>query len=455
MLAILHQADWLEVVVLLGEMLARMTCILVLCWCIARLLPRHAALRHSVLVAGLLSVLAMPVLVISIQGLNLPRRTIRLPHATSNPPLAIASSDSHESSYKPYRLKQRDSFSLGEDDAGSHSNESHGSTMPPEPEVDSVGPLSDTSNVSNSGVTYDCLFWLGAAFVAVWTTGTTVRSVGLVRSFMHLRHLVNQASVADHGIPHGFVDEFRTRFRFKNEMVILNSAKVTTPVAVGLVRNCIVLPTGLADTLSTSELKAVIFHEAAHLQRRDHIVVLLQEILGTVLWWHPVVLFVNRELTRAREDVCDNYVLRTVDADTYSAALLTVSRLLCPTTETSRATPLWGSHWKLENRVSSILDERRIVMTSLNLRTSAIVSTLCLGISLVLATTGFSLAVDAAENSTFVTDDMAAAIALEGMQGPRERSDVVPRILRFPGLRIHMPQRPHDLPLTFAGPNTK
>ncbi len=355
--SILHQADWYAAVVFVVGVLTRITLALLSCYCVARMLPRHATLRHAVLLAGLLSVLAMPFLGGSHLRVKLPRISLNLPLEHS----PVTSSDTVESSYQPYHVQESDDSSL-----------------------------SDAKSVSSTASNGSKRVFGLSLFIATWAIVSGVRTIGLVRSFIHLRHLVKHSSVADCRQLQLLVEEFRMRFRFKRKIVILTSAQITNPLSVGMVRNCVVLPRGLADSLSSVELKAVMFHEMAHLQRRDHVVLLLQEIVGTLLWWHPLALLVNRELTRAREEVCDNYVLQTADAEAYSEALLTISRILFPATETVGATPLWGSRWNLENRVSSILDERRIVMTSLNLRTSVTVTTLCLAISFALATTGFS-----------------------------------------------------------------
>lgn len=353
--SILQTTDWHTAFVVLGGVLTRATLALLAFYGISRMLPHHASLRHAVLVAGLLSVLAMPILSASLLCVN-------SPHISINLPFELMTGTSLESV-----------------DLGKEPYPARGST--------DLSPLDVENGASAPVAGWGFGF---ALIITTWTLVSCVRTIGLLRSFIQLRHLVNHAGMAECAQVQRLVDEFRMQFRFRREIAVLTSTQITSPVSVGVVRNCVVLPPGLTDSLSSDELKAILFHELAHLQRRDHVVVILQEILQTLLWWHPLARLVNRELTRAREEVCDNYVLQTADAESYSEALLTISRLLYPPTETAGATPLWGDRWNLESRVSSILDERRTVMTSLNLRTSVVVTTLCSLISLVLAATGLS-----------------------------------------------------------------
>ena len=74
----------------------------------------------------------------------------------------------------------------------------------------------------------------------------------------------------------------------------MESAALSAPIAAGLIRNCVLLPKGWMQSLSRSELFSVLCHEAAHLARRDHRVVILQEIVANTLWFHPLVHFFNR-----------------------------------------------------------------------------------------------------------------------------------------------------------------
>ena len=110
---------------------------------------------------------------------------------------------------------------------------------------------------------------------------------------------------------------------------------------------------------------AVLCHESAHLARRDHRVVILQELLASVLWFHPLVHLFNRMLNRVREEVCDNYAIAVVDRASYCEALLLLA-VGRPGASPRGATSMWTRHWSLEDRVRGILDERRPTRTRIS-----------------------------------------------------------------------------------------
>ena len=146
---------------------------------------------------------------------------------------------------------------------------------------------------------------------------------------------------------------------------LLESAEVSSPVAAGVLGDIVLLPTGWAGRLGRVELTAILCHEVAHLARRDHRVVLLQELLASVLWFHPLIHLFNRALDRVREEVCDNHAIGLVDRPEYCGALLAVA-MGRPGSSARGVTTLWPRHWSLEARVRGILDEERSTVTRIS-----------------------------------------------------------------------------------------
>ncbi|QEH35123.1 Regulatory protein BlaR1 [Aquisphaera giovannonii] len=146
---------------------------------------------------------------------------------------------------------------------------------------------------------------------------------------------------------------------------VLVAPGLATPVAVGILRPAVILPEGLAGAVSADELRDVLVHEMAHARRRDPLVVLLQGIARALYWPIVPVHLLGRELERAREELCDNHVLRDRDAIGYGETLLHLAELA-----TGRdAGPLVAAagilHWrgKLETRIAGLLDAGRSTAT--------------------------------------------------------------------------------------------
>ena len=144
------------------------------------------------------------------------------------------------------------------------------------------------------------------------------------------------------------------------------SPLASAPLALGYWRPTIVLPNRLIDIVSEDELRDVLLHEMAHLSRRDPFKVLLQELARALYWPIVPVHAVIRELGRAREELCDNYVLQARDALSYGATLLHLAEFSRDARPLVAAVGIMQWQGELEQRIAGLLDQRRSKMTKSN-----------------------------------------------------------------------------------------
>jgi hypothetical protein len=71
----------------------------------------------------------------------------------------------------------------------------------------------------------------------------------------------------------------------------------------------IVIPAWALGELSTEELKVVLLHESAHLERWDDWTNLTQKVLRALFFFHPVVWWLESKLALEREMACDDLVV--------------------------------------------------------------------------------------------------------------------------------------------------
>ena len=166
---------------------------------------------------------------------------------------------------------------------------------------------------------------------------------------------------------------------------IAASPRVAGPVAIGVIRPLVVLPERLVEGLSPAALRDVLVHECAHVRRRDHLVGLLQRLGEMIYWPHPLIHLLNRRLSRAREEVCDNFVLAQGDPCEFARTLLLLAESREGPCRPLGAIPLMSTRWKLEDRVAGLLDPRRNTMTRMSRRSLAALLVLLLGTGAALA----------------------------------------------------------------------
>jgi uncharacterized protein (TIGR03435 family) len=100
------------------------------------------------------------------------------------------------------------------------------------------------------------------------------------------------------------------------------------PGVFGIFRPVLLLPDGIFERLTDSQLSAVIEHELCHVRRRDNLVASIQMLVETVFWFHPLVWWIGKRMVAERELGCDEEVLRRGNVRvSYAEGILNVCRL--------------------------------------------------------------------------------------------------------------------------------
>lgn len=103
---------------------------------------------------------------------------------------------------------------------------------------------------------------------------------------------------------------------------LIESALVQVPTAIGWLRPVILLPASALTGLTPNQLEAILAHELAHIRRHDYLINLLQRIIETLLFYHPAVWWVSRQVRIEREHCCDDLAVAVCgDALVYARAL--------------------------------------------------------------------------------------------------------------------------------------
>jgi beta-lactamase regulating signal transducer with metallopeptidase domain len=96
-----------------------------------------------------------------------------------------------------------------------------------------------------------------------------------------------------------------------------------SPYVVGWLRPVILVPAATLAGTNPDDLEALLVHELAHIRRHDYLVNLLQMALETVLFYHPFVWWVSRQMRIEREHCCDDLAVHiSGDPARYARALL-------------------------------------------------------------------------------------------------------------------------------------
>jgi hypothetical protein len=223
----------------------------------------------------------------------------------------------------------------------------------------------------------------GTLLVAAWSAGVVVGLARLAWGFRQaarfrrtlVRH-AGQSAIQSLG-------RAARLLALRRLPVLATSPLTPAPLVLGLFRPAIVLPHELDEELTGEQLDAVLLHEAAHVAHHDVWVSLLQRLAGVLFWWCLPLHWLSRRLTDLREQICDNYVLRT-QGDGFGFAQVLVD--LAERVERLSQPRLVGALGivepapdGLEGRVARLLQKEANTMTRMNL--AALAATALFGLA--------------------------------------------------------------------------
>jgi HEAT repeat protein/beta-lactamase regulating signal transducer with metallopeptidase domain len=167
--------------------------------------------------------------------------------------------------------------------------------------------------------------------VAAWIVGVSLLSIRLLGGWLRARSLTRTEVAPVPDFCTAAVARLAARLNVRGAVRILESRLIEAPIALGWLRPVILLPTSALSGLPVEQLDAIIAHELAHIRRHDYLVNLAQSVIETVLFYHPAVWWVSRQVRQEREHCCDDAAVAACgDRQRYARALVGMEQLRGP-----------------------------------------------------------------------------------------------------------------------------
>ena len=173
-----------------------------------------------------------------------------------------------------------------------------------------AGPsIASSADLGSIAAWQDLLPWL----VALWGAGVAVLTARALLHWRDLSRLIKRGSAMPAW--QAQLENLCERFGVSRAVRLLYSPDVQTPTLVGWIKPVILLPAAVALGFPAAQIELILAHELGHLRRWDHVVNLAQVVVETVLFYHPVVHWISRDLRNQREICCDELVLNLSQAN--------------------------------------------------------------------------------------------------------------------------------------------
>ncbi|HEV3303838.1 MAG TPA: M56 family metallopeptidase [Planctomycetaceae bacterium] len=226
---------------------------------------------------------------------------------------------------------------------------------------------------------------------ALWTVGACVQLIRLVAGAIWLSRLPRSARQPNPESQELF-DRCREGMGLRRRVRLGIHSALTAPVFVGGWRALVLVPSGW-EQLDPDAQRAVLWHELAHVARRDDWAKLAEEAIRAVFFFHPLVYWLLNRVDVYREQVCDAAaVQRGVAGQMLAQILVDFSRRSAlPGQRDAALRPAlpFFRRRTVRNRIRELLEENTVARWSAPLVRHQIASLVVIAISIGFALGGF------------------------------------------------------------------
>lgn len=181
--------------------------------------------------------------------------------------------------------------------------------------------------------------------------GIAARALWLAVGALSLRRLRRTATPLDPP-PAGIRDAFA---RVGVQAAVCVSSRVAGPITFGFRRPLVLVPPRVL-AMDDALQEAIVCHELMHVRRHDWLVVIGEELVRTIFWFHPVIWWLINRIQLSREHVVDEaVVVLTRSRERYVEAMLAVALSRSPFA--FAPAPQFLRRRSLKRRVAHILQE--------------------------------------------------------------------------------------------------
>jgi beta-lactamase regulating signal transducer with metallopeptidase domain len=180
-------------------------------------------------------------------------------------------------------------------------------------------------------------FWFGASqwldshitwLVSLWSAGVVMLSLRTGAGWILVQVFKRHSTRLTEPSWQQILDRLSNRFGIHRSIALRESTLATVPAVVGWVRPVILLPVSALTGLTPQMMEAILAHELAHIRRHDYLMNIFQTAIETLLFYHPAVWWVGKNIRQERENCCDDLAVAACgDALVYARALTELEQI--------------------------------------------------------------------------------------------------------------------------------
>jgi len=171
-----------------------------------------------------------------------------------------------------------------------------------------VVPSGGADGVAHGGA-WSGLFQRNLAWiVGAWAACALFLALRMIAGLLWVRRAA--ARETDDPAWQARLDRLATQFGLARPIRLRIVNGLSSPVTAGWWRPVVLVPTSLLTTMPPHLLEALLAHELAHIGRHDYLINLCQNVIESLLFYHPAVWWISRRIRVEREQIADSIAAR-------------------------------------------------------------------------------------------------------------------------------------------------
>jgi len=150
------------------------------------------------------------------------------------------------------------------------------------------------------------------SIVALWSIGAGLLALRMALGMMWVGRIGRSRTSASHPRWQRRLDRLAERLGIACPVSLRVTPDLASPVAAGCWKPMVLVPAALIANMPLDLLEALLAHELAHIRRHDYLVNLIQSAIESLLFYHPVVWWLSKQIRIEREQIADDLAAHVI-----------------------------------------------------------------------------------------------------------------------------------------------
>lgn len=209
-------------------------------------------------------------------------------------------------------------------------------------------------------------------FGIIWLSGIAIMLIRLIHGLRTINFLKADLNPVSDKRVRSILSQVSKVVALKVPPAIYTSPLINSPQTIGVLKPCIIIPENLCKITETEELRGILLHETSHIYHLDHWSGLMQRIVTSVYWWHPLVYHLSRDFSLEREYISDNYAVNYGNPVLFAKSLLKLAKNAYQLRQLPASLGVINTRSSLEKRIKTIISDSRQTETRTRKKTFTI-----------------------------------------------------------------------------------